>query len=163
MWPIVADPRLAAGRTALHLACAKGCAEVVELLLAAGASPAAKDSLGCSPLLEAVKAGQEQCIAVLLRHRAPLGLDRNQSAALLCTCTAGSDIPKLRWAAWGLGVGGGGEGCSWHWLAALAWCYGLHADVYGWSEIACGSPSAIEWHSAWWVWQIKNAAALART
>lgn len=93
---IVAGSGLAAGRTALHLACAKGCAEVVELLLAAGASPAVKDSLGCSPLLEAVKAGQEQCMAVLLRAKAPLGLDRNETAALLCTCTADSDITKLR-------------------------------------------------------------------
>ncbi len=69
----------------------------MELLLAAGARHDVRDALGSTPMLEAVKGGQDQCMAVLLRHKAKLGLDRNEMAALLCTCTADSDAPKLRW------------------------------------------------------------------
>ena len=87
-----------AGRTALHLACAKGATEVVELLLVAGADPGLRDALGNSPLLEAAKAGQDRCVDVLLKRGAPLGLGRTDTASLRCSCTADSDLPQLRWA-----------------------------------------------------------------
>lgn len=69
---------------------------MVELLLAAGASPAVRDALGSSPLLEAAKAGQDKVLELLLKKGATLGLEPAEVAALLCNCTAASDLPKLR-------------------------------------------------------------------
>jgi hypothetical protein len=91
-----------AGRTALHLACAKGAADVVELLLLAGASPGKRDALGSTALLEAAKAGQDRCLELLIKQKATLELSTTETAARLCECASNSDLPQLRWVAAGL-------------------------------------------------------------
>jgi ankyrin repeat protein len=72
---------------------------VVEMLLVAGADPNLHDSLGCTALLEAVKAGNEEVLGALLKHGARLDLDDMRQAELLCQCVHQGDLPRLRWGA----------------------------------------------------------------
>jgi hypothetical protein len=58
--PCPARPCLPPGRTGLHLASTKGHEEVAEILLEAGADPNAKDTLGTTPLQEAVKGSHDK-------------------------------------------------------------------------------------------------------
>ena len=54
------------GRRALELAAARGHASLVRLLLEAGADPSASDALGSCPLMEAVKAGRDDVVDMLV-------------------------------------------------------------------------------------------------
>ena len=71
------------GATPLHLAAGTSptilsaqsavAVKIIDQLLAAGASANAKDDFGCSPLLTAVRAGQDEVVATLLAHGADPG------------------------------------------------------------------------------------------
>jgi ankyrin repeat protein len=59
--------------------------KIVDQLLAAGGNANAKDDFGCSPLLTAVRAGQDEVVATLLAHNAdPAAADAyGQTAAVI--------------------------------------------------------------------------------
>jgi len=64
---------LMTAETALHVATAKGHAQMVEILLCAGANPNVKDSMGNTPLMGAVKVRRGdylEIIELLLGHGA---------------------------------------------------------------------------------------------
>ncbi|HEX5693305.1 MAG TPA: ankyrin repeat domain-containing protein, partial [Arenimonas sp.] len=63
------DARGHGQRSALHLACAAGNADVVGCLLDAGADRNARDSEGATPLLEAARQGQASVLARLAQAR----------------------------------------------------------------------------------------------
>lgn len=64
------DARDGSGYTALHYAARAGNAEVVALLLGAGADPNATTcSGGASPLHRAAYMGREECVEMLLRKK----------------------------------------------------------------------------------------------
>ncbi|KAI5944035.1 POTE ankyrin domain family member A [Manis javanica] len=70
-WPL-RSPRQ---RTALHLACANGHAEVVTVLLQRKCELNLRDNLERTPLIKAVQCQQEKCAHILLNH----GADPNVS------------------------------------------------------------------------------------
>jgi len=78
------DARDGSGYTALHYAARAGNADVVALLLGAGADPNATTcSGGASPLHRAAYMGREVCVEMLLRHGAdPLLEDCDGKTAL---------------------------------------------------------------------------------
>ena len=64
------------------------------MLLAHGANPNKKDNLGITPLLEAVKAGADECINLLLAYGARLEVPN--AGELMCnTVSAGSEQKPL--------------------------------------------------------------------
>mmetsp|Transcript_37196 Transcript_37196/g.117068 ORF Transcript_37196/g.117068 Transcript_37196/m.117068 type:complete len:1082 (+) Transcript_37196:459-3704(+) len=64
-------------RTALHLASVKGQVSTVEILLFGGANPSSFDNFGRTPLLEAVRHGNDGVAKLLYKHGAKLGLKDN--------------------------------------------------------------------------------------
>jgi ankyrin repeat protein len=70
--------------------------EVVEMLLAAGAKPNIKDNLGGCALMEAVKAGQDDIIRLLMAKGATLNLLPAEQATLMCGAVSAGDIPRLK-------------------------------------------------------------------
>ncbi|KAL4211029.1 ankyrin repeat-containing domain protein [Rhizopus microsporus] len=68
---------------ALHAACAKGHLDSAELLIENGSLVNAKDSLGHTPLTNAVFSGSEECIQLLLEHDADVSVVDEQGNSLL--------------------------------------------------------------------------------
>ncbi|KAI7843592.1 hypothetical protein COHA_002834 [Chlorella ohadii] len=85
-------------RTALELACVKGHAGVVDLLLAAGANVNLQDNLGSCAMLEACKYGHDDLISKLKRAGASLDGKRTvvEQAAMLCTAVFEGNLPLAR-------------------------------------------------------------------
>ena len=71
------------GLIPLHNACSFGHAEVVALLLAAGADPNAKDSWSYTPLHEAAVKGKIDVCIMLLQHGADPSIRNSVSICLL--------------------------------------------------------------------------------
>jgi hypothetical protein len=70
-----------AGFTPLHYAAAFGFLDLIEMLMAKGASPEALDESGASPLDAAREAGQEEALRLLTsRAKGALARERGESA-----------------------------------------------------------------------------------
>jgi hypothetical protein len=90
-------PMLCADRSALHVACARGMTEVVQLLLLKGAKTTAQDINGATPLLEAARHGREPVMELLINSQVELGWEGDKVAGLLCECVSKRDDKVLRW------------------------------------------------------------------
>mmetsp|Transcript_70242 Transcript_70242/g.222714 ORF Transcript_70242/g.222714 Transcript_70242/m.222714 type:complete len:872 (-) Transcript_70242:72-2687(-) len=66
------------GRTALHIACAQGNPQIVELLLKYGSHPNKFDAFGRTPTLEAVENGSNRCTTLILAAGGVLGLKKTR-------------------------------------------------------------------------------------
>ncbi|XP_012556375.1 ankyrin repeat domain-containing protein 17 isoform X1 [Hydra vulgaris] len=77
--------------TALTIACAGGHDELVQLLLARGASIEHRDKKGCTPLILAATAGHVSTCHILLEHGAEIEAqsDRTKDTALSLACSSG--------------------------------------------------------------------------
>ncbi|KAK9804415.1 hypothetical protein WJX72_011623 [[Myrmecia] bisecta] len=85
------------GRTALMLACVKGHADVVSVLLAAGAQASLKDSQGNMALNEACINGHDNLIAMLTAHGARMDeISGKEQATALCWAVFEGNLPLLR-------------------------------------------------------------------
>jgi ankyrin repeat protein len=69
---------------------------VVSLLLSAGANPNARDNLGSSALLEAVKAGQGPLLGLLVGAGAALQLSNSELSSALCSMVVEEQAGLLR-------------------------------------------------------------------
>jgi ankyrin repeat protein len=69
---------------------------VVSLLLSAGANPNARDNLGSSALLEAVKAGQAPLLGLLVGAGAALQLSNSELSSALCSMVVEEQEGLLR-------------------------------------------------------------------
>jgi len=107
-WSI--DYKMPGGHTLLMVASQEGNRQLVEQLLANGASPTSVDDLGRCPLIHAAIADAEQCISLLLESNADATvLDVNGHSALMhaaCACGTRSVTALLRTA--------GPDGCLLH-------------------------------------------------
>jgi ankyrin repeat protein len=91
-----ADARDARGRSALHEAAFAGHAEIVGVLLGAGADVHARDAEGRTPLLEAARGGRLPALQALLAARPdPLVRDAHGRDALILACLADAPSPAL--------------------------------------------------------------------
>ena len=91
------DARGLLQRTALMQACAAGNAEIVGVLLDAGADRNAHDAQGLTPLLEAARSGHTAVVARLaLAKPNAQAVDEHQRNALLLACLAGAEPEMLR-------------------------------------------------------------------
>ncbi len=95
------DARNGAGRSALHEAARAGHAEIVDALLAGGATPAVADAGGCSPLHEAARGGHLDVLDRLL-EKLPSGgaaevasQDGHGRNVLALACMAEGATPDL--------------------------------------------------------------------
>ncbi|KMS99189.1 hypothetical protein BVRB_2g047040 [Beta vulgaris subsp. vulgaris] len=82
------------GRSPLHIAAARGCEEIILLLVKEGVRINEKDNFGNTPLLEAVKNGNDKAAALLYREGARL--DVKDVGSFLCTAVLGGDVDYLR-------------------------------------------------------------------
>jgi len=88
-------------RTALHIAAGKNLAPVVRLLLKKGADPNSRDSLGETPLNDALRRENreepaEEVIGILLKHKANPTIGRESSALTPIHIAATNDmVPEL--------------------------------------------------------------------
>ncbi|QDH71330.1 ankyrin repeat domain-containing protein [Marilutibacter alkalisoli] len=88
-------------RTALHEAVLAGHADIVSVLLAAGADPAAVDAQGHNAVLEAARAGRPSILEQLLAHLPDEGADEANALdaagrnALQLACMAEATTPAL--------------------------------------------------------------------
>lgn len=79
-----------AGHTALLLACHVGAADIVRLLLAAGADPDRADNLGSTPLLWAAYKGHLEVVCLLLAAHAKVNLpDFEGDTPIIVACSEG--------------------------------------------------------------------------
>lgn len=79
-----------AGHTALLLACHVGAADIVRLLLAAGADPDRADTLGSTPLLWAAYKGHLEVVCLLLAAHAKVNLpDSEGDTPIIVACSEG--------------------------------------------------------------------------
>ncbi|XP_056001154.1 ankyrin repeat domain-containing protein 26-like isoform X12 [Ostrea edulis] len=70
-------------RTALHLACARGHADIVKVLLEWHAKSNVGDGESKTPLLKAVECGHDDCVKLLIEHNAQLDtVDRKGNSAV---------------------------------------------------------------------------------
>jgi ankyrin repeat protein len=69
---------------------------VVSLLLSSGANPNARDNLGSSALLEAVKAGQAALLGSLVGAGAALQLSNSELSSALCSMVMEENAGLLR-------------------------------------------------------------------
>lgn len=70
-------------RTALHLACAKGHADIVKVLLEWHAKSNIGDSEAKTPLLKAVECGHDDCVKLLIDHNAHVdAVDKSGNSGL---------------------------------------------------------------------------------
>jgi ankyrin repeat protein len=69
---------------------------VVSLLLSCGANPNARDNLGSSALLEAVKAGQAPLLGLLVGAGAALQLSNSELSSALCSMVVEEQEGLLR-------------------------------------------------------------------
>ncbi|XP_062588360.1 uncharacterized protein LOC134250039 isoform X5 [Saccostrea cucullata] len=70
-------------RTALHLACARGHADIVKVLLEWHAKSNIGDSESKTPLLKAVECGHDDCVKLLIEHNAQVDtVDREGNSGL---------------------------------------------------------------------------------
>ena len=91
------DARGAEQRTALMQACAAGNAEVVALLLDAGADRNAHDSQGMTPLLEACAHGHTAVVQRLATTKPDIkAVDSQQRNAVMLACLGGAEPDLLR-------------------------------------------------------------------
>lgn len=87
---------MAEAHPALPPAAAAAIQAVVSLLLSAGANPNARDNLGGSPLLEAVKAGHMQVVQQLTAVGATLQLSVSELSSALCSMVLQGQADLLR-------------------------------------------------------------------
>jgi lysophospholipase len=72
------------GRSAMHLACASGNLETLDVLFKYGASVSNRDSFGHTPLYEACIAGQSEVVERLINCEAHLSLDPKEACSIYC-------------------------------------------------------------------------------
>lgn len=81
------------GRRALELAAARGHTSLVRLLLEAGADPSASDALGSCPLMEAVKAGRDDVVDMLVAAGGRCAACSWPAPGLLCAARCSGLLP----------------------------------------------------------------------
>ena len=83
------------GRSGLMLA-AKGHAAAVNTLLGAGADPVLVDCFGGCAILESVKAGRADLVALLAANGGALKWSDDETASRMCTAVGNSDVALLK-------------------------------------------------------------------
>jgi len=84
------------GKTSLHLACAEGHSEVVQLLLKNGASAYVRDRRGRTPLFEAIRNKRYMVVRYLLANGTRFDYDDIEVARELCVAATENDVERLR-------------------------------------------------------------------
>ena len=84
-------------RSALHLACAEGHMEMVELLVQMGAKTSVKDRWGNEPLQEAMLHGHVDVVDFLIKHGVILSLESQTALEFkMCTLASQGDMKRIK-------------------------------------------------------------------